>query len=71
MTNRRTWSHREIKDPVYRNESCPTQKKMYPTRKRAKKHARLMRSQGYDLLSPYDCPFCGAIHLGHSSRRGF
>lgn len=65
------WSQSEYPRVNYRNYSCPSTKVCYPTRKEAKRVARLVESQGGDLLTPYDCPDCGAIHLGHSRRRGF
>lgn len=69
--SKRKWTSREFPQPNYRNHSCPSSKVAYPSRSEAKRIARIMAQRGSDLLSPYDCPDCGAIHLGHSKRRGF
>lgn len=68
---KRKWTEPELKVVHYRNHSCPDSKVVYPSRKEAKRAARLLQGRGYDLMTPYDCPRCGLIHLGHSRRRGF
>jgi hypothetical protein len=50
----------------HRERSCGG-KRPYGSEREALDNAYLIRMQTGERLSPYECPFCRAWHLGHSA----
>ncbi len=51
-----------------RRRSCEG-KTRYPSVEVARAAAKSVKRRGH-IVTPYRCPFCGGIHLGHPSHDG-
>lgn len=40
------------------------------SRFKSSRHARIfLQERNINTMHPYDCPFCGRVHIGHSQER--